>query len=168
MTKVVMIVAAEGFRDEELFDTQAVLENNGVDVDTASVGVKEAKGKLGGVAKVDLEVAAVDAKDYDGIVFVSGPGCTMYFEDPTAHELANEFFTSGKVVASICMAGSILANSDILVGRKATAYSSEKQNLIDRGAEFTGDSVTVDGNIITGNGPDAAKEFGEKIVEALK
>jgi protease I len=36
-----------------------------------------------------------------------------------------------------------------------------------KGAKYTGKSVEVDGNIITGNGPDAAREFGRAIAKAL-
>ena len=167
MTKVVMVIAPHEFRDEELFETKEVLESKNIKVDIASVGVKEAKGKLGGKAKVNLEVSAIHPNEYDGIVFVGGAGAKIYFEDFTVQELAIEFYTKGKVVAAICIAPSILANADLLVGIKATSFESERENLVDKGAEYTGEDVTVDGSIITANGPDAAEEFGEKIAESL-
>ena len=42
------------------------------------------------------------------------------------------------------------------------------ENIKNEGAIYTGNSVEVDGKIVTGNGPTAAKEFGEKIAELLK
>jgi protease I len=35
------------------------------------------------------------------------------------------------------------------------------------GADYTGESVTQDGRIITANGPEAAREFGKTIVNNL-
>ena len=40
--------------------------------------------------------------------------------------------------------------------------------LISKGANYTGEQVTRDGNIITGNGPEAAKNFGKALVDALE
>ena len=39
--------------------------------------------------------------------------------------------------------------------------------LKDNGTIYQDEDVVVDGKIITGNGPAAAKEFGQAIVEAL-
>jgi protease I len=36
-----------------------------------------------------------------------------------------------------------------------------------KGAKYTGKSVEVDGNVITANGPTAAREFGRAIAKAL-
>ena len=73
-----------------------------------------------------------------------------------------------KIIAAICIAPVTLANAGILNGKKATVFPSGKNDLIRNGAKYTGDSVTVDGNIITANGPMAAEAFGKKIVEMLK
>ena len=40
-------------------------------------------------------------------------------------------------------------------------------NLADAGAEYVKKSVVVDGNLITADGPEAAKEFGEQIAYLL-
>ena len=43
----------------------------------------------------------------------------------------------------------------------------EQNNLESKGATYTGDLVTQDGNIITGKGPEAAEKFGNTIAQAL-
>jgi protease I len=58
-------------------------------------------------------------------------------------------------------------NAGILNGKKATSFPSERDNINAVGT-YTGNAVEVDGKIITGNGPQAAKEFGKKIAESLK
>lgn len=164
---VLMIIAPENFRDEELFDTKSVLEAAGAAVTIASKGVSEAKGALGGKASVDKDIEDVNVADYDAVVFVGGPGAAVYFDDETVLSIAKASAEQGKVTAAICIAPSILANAGVLDGRKATCFSSEKGNLEEKGADYTGDDVTVDGLIITANGPRAAKKFGQEIAKAL-
>jgi len=40
--------------------------------------------------------------------------------------------------------------------------------LVEKGAFYTGREVEVDGKIIIGNGPEAARDFGNKVLEAIK
>jgi protease I len=92
----------------------------------------------------------------------------MYLDDPIANKIIREFNESGKIVAAICFAPLILAHAGILNGKKATMWSGGKDDLEAHSAVYMGGAVEVDDNIITGSGPSAAKEFGEKIVEVLK
>jgi len=167
MAKAIIIVAPIDFRDEELFETRKALEKRGIKVEVASVGVKEAKGFLGGKTKVDKDVLVVYAKDYDAVIFVGGKGCEIYYDDFVALDLAKEAYNMGKVVAAICAAPTILANADLLIGRKATSYPSQKEHLEDSGCEFVHEPVVVDGSIITANGPEAAEDFGNAVADAI-
>lgn len=165
--KILMIIAPDGFRDEEFLEPKAVFENSGAEVTVASKGVKTAKGKLGATADVDIDIAEADANNYDAIVFIGGPGASVYFDDSAALKLAKDSYTLGKVTAAICIAPSILANAGVLEGHKATCFESESGNVNAKSAGYTGDPVTVDGKIVTGNGPAAAKRFGQEIVKLL-
>ncbi|MBN2111696.1 DJ-1/PfpI family protein [Candidatus Woesearchaeota archaeon] len=164
---VLMIIAAEGFRDEEFLEPKAVFEKSGLSVTVSSKGVDTAKGALGAEAKIDKDITAVTVNEYDAVVFIGGPGAAAYFEDELALGIAKEAYEQGKVVAAICIAPSILANAGILSGKRATCFSSESSNLEAQGAEYTGAEVEADGHIITANGPAAAKKFGERIVKAI-
>jgi len=165
--KVLMVVAPQNFRDEEYQKPRQVLEQAGFEVEVASKGVSEAGGMFGAKATVDKDISQVNVDDYSGVVFVGGTGAAVYFEDETALTLAKTAFEKGKVVGAICIAPSILANAGILTGKKATAFSSEQANLTAKGAQYTAEAVTVEGKIITANGPQAAQEFGEKLFEVL-
>lgn len=161
-----MIIAPENFRDEELLDTKAALEARDVKVDVAST-VNESTGMLGARAKVDLNINSVSVDDYDAVIFVGGTGSSIYFNDEKALAIAKESYEKGKVTAAICIAPSILANAGILENKKATAYQSEASNLESKGATYTGSSVEQDGKIITANGPQSARAFGEAISNSL-
>ena len=165
--KVLMIIAPQNFRDEELLEPKAVLEKYGIQVEIASKGFKKANGKLGAIVNVDIDYTQVNLENYQAIVFVGGPGSSIYFNDPISHKLITNAVVQNKVVAAICIAPSILANAGILQNRKATSFPSEQENLKNKGAIYTGENVTIDNKIITANGPHAATEFGEKIAELL-
>lgn len=166
MKKALMIIAPENFRDEELLDTKAVLEDHGTEVDIAST-VSESKGMLGATVKVDLNIDSVSIDNYDAVIFVGGTGSSIYFNDEKALSIARQAFDKGKITAAICIAPSILANAGVLKGKKATSYVSEASNLEEKGATYTNSAVEQDGKIITANGPQSAKAFGEAISNNL-
>jgi len=162
-----MIIAPRNFRDEELFHTKEELESSGISVTIASTTTDTATGMLGGTAKPDMTINDVNVDDYDAIVFVGGTGSSIYFNNPKAHEIARSAIEKGKLVGAICIAPSTLANAGLLNGKKATSYPSEENNLISKGADYTGNPVEKDGNIITATGPSAAREFGRMIAKSL-
>ena len=168
MKKAVFVTAAEIFRDEEYFHPKEILEKAGIEVITASVKIGELKGKLGGKAISDMLIADIKTEDFDALVFIGGGGASVFFDNQSALNLVREFYDEGKIVASICIAGITLANAGILKGKKATVYIDGKDELIKGGAIFTGKPLEIDGNIITANGPDAAKNFGNALLEGIK
>ena len=165
--RVVMIIAPEGFRDEELIEPQGILYDRGAEVKVASKSLETAKGMLGVQVKPDLLVSDIKAEDWDAIILVGGGGSSVYWDDSLLHSMLNEAVKQNKIVGAICIAPVTLANAGILAGKKATVYSSETQKLVDKGAECTGKDVERDGNVITASGPPAAKRFGEALAEAL-
>ena len=166
--RVLFVVAPQNFRDEEYQKPRQVLEEAGWQIEVASKGINEAVGMFGAKAKIDKDISQLNVDDYSGVVFVGGTGAAVYFDDPNALALAKTAFEKGKVVGAICIAPSILANAGLLSGKKATAFSSEEENLTAKGAQYTGEPVTVDGKIVTANGPGAAEEFGRRIADKLK
>ncbi|MGC8977048.1 MAG: DJ-1/PfpI/YhbO family deglycase/protease [Candidatus Ratteibacteria bacterium] len=166
--KVLMVIAFENFRDEELQTPKEIFEKNGIKVDIASNKKGTAKGMLGLKVNVELKIDEVEEKEYDGIIFVGGIGSQSLFNNTYAINLAKNFYKNKKVVGAICLAPGILANSGILKGKKATCYPSASDILKKNGAIYTGKEVEVDGNIVTGSGPEAAEKFATEILKLLK
>ena len=165
--KALMVIAFEGFRDEEYAEPKQVLEKAGIEVTTASSKVGVARGKLGMSAKVDITLKEVNVPEQDAVIFVGGPGSYDYFDDPVAQGIAREAAKQGKVLAAICAAASILANAGLLKGVKATCFAGEADNLKDKGAKYSPSGLEVDGKVITADGPAHAKKFGQAIAKAL-
>ncbi len=165
--KVLMVIAPDNFRDEEFFETRDVLKDAGIEVTVVNSTGQPSKSMFGRIVTPDKNFYEIDSKDFDAIVFVGGTGAAAYFDNKRAITLAKEFYESGKLVAAICIAPTILVNAGILDGKKATAFPSEREKINAVGT-YTGNNVEVDGKIITASGPQAAREFGRKIVDALK
>lgn len=165
--KILMVLAMRDFRDEEYKEPKDILQSSGFQIDLASSSHGDAVGMLGSRVHITNSLGEVNPLDYEAIVFVGGIGAAEFFHDSQALFLAREAFNADKVVAAICIAPSILANAGILKGKRATSFSSQENNLKEKGALFSGKSVEVDGKIITASGPEVASEFGHKIVEAL-
>ena len=165
--KAVLIIAKEIFRDEELFDTQAALEEAGVATTVASSVVGECKGKLGAIAESTMLIDDISADDYDAVIFVGGGGAMEYYDSKVALDLAEAAYNTGKVIAAICIAPRILANAGLLNNKTATCYKSEGDAIKRLGARYTGNDVEQDGMIVTANGPHAAGEFGRTIANLI-
>jgi len=165
--RILMVIAKQGYRDEEYEDPKIVFEGHGFKVTTASQSKGECIGKLGGHAWADTAIHEVNPHDYNAIVFVGGPGCAQLLHDHEVLLLAKEAYQYDKVVAAICMAPSILANAGLLEGKRVTSFSGEKENLEKNGATFTGNPVEIDGKIITATGPEAVSDFAEAVSRAI-
>lgn len=165
--KVCFVIAAQQFRDEEFAQPKAALEKAGAKVTVASSSLNTAKGMLGMETKPEVLFTQVKAADFDAVVFIGGGGATEYWTNPKAHALAKEAVAAGKILGAICFGPVTLANAGLLKGKRCTVYSSEVGQVRAQGGNCTGKEVERDGLIITGNGPTAAKAFGEALVTAL-
>lgn len=169
--KAILIVAPVWYQDTEYLNTKAELEKAGIEVITAAKKAGICQGKLGGTTQATISLDDINVEDYDAIVFIGGSGAVRYQEDVQAHLTAQEAITEHKVLAAICIAPTILAKAGVLEGKKATVWNEDglqDKFLEHEGAICTGESVTIDGKIITANGPQAATAFGKAIVKALK
>ncbi|HLD32506.1 MAG TPA: DJ-1/PfpI family protein [Candidatus Peribacteraceae bacterium] len=171
MSKALVIIAQEGYQDRELEGTRNGLLSAGFDIVLASGETGDCRGKFGGTERAALALRDAEVGDYDRVVFIGGPGAISLASDPDALRLAQETVRAGKPLGAICIAPTILAKAHVLEGRRATVWDSagEQAGILEQyGAEYTGEPVTVDGIVVTANGPDAAEEFGKTIASIRK
>lgn len=168
--KVVMIIAPEEFRDEELLTPQKELVEAGATVKVASTRAGEAQGMLGAKVTPDLVVNNLRADDVDAAVIVGGMGSPEHlWDDRTLHTLVRNLHSQGKVVAAICLSGAALAKAGILQGRHATVWPMPEslKALKDGKANYVKEHVVQDGRIITADGPEAAHDFAQALIKEL-
>jgi len=167
---ILLVIAPDGFRDEEYAEPRAVFEEAGYPVVVASLSLDVATGMLGMEVQPDILLAEARAVDYEAVVFIGGSGAQVYWDDPQAHRVAREAAARGKVVAAICIAPVTLARAGVLEGKAATVF--DPGNLCGEleagGALCTGAPVQRDGLVVTANSPQVAVEFAETILQALR
>lgn len=168
---ILMVIAHQNFRDEELLKPKAVFEKAGAKVTIASTATTPAKGMLGATQTPNMLINDVNVNNYDAVIFVGGGGSEAYYKNATALNIAKSAAAApNKILGAICIAPGILATAGVLRNKKATIWAGDNKyvNVLKTGgASYTGESVTKDGNIITANGPEAAQKFGEEIIRAL-
>ena len=166
MKRVLIWVAQCGFRDEELFEPVEVLRQAGIDVDVVSHESGKASSKAGvTIAVGSLRFVAVS--DYDAFLLVGGPGTIPYLDDGLLHTTIRAARDGCSLVGAICYSPNILARAGILTGRSACVWQPPGV-LPGCGCTCVEGPVHVDGNIITADGPLAAREWGEAIRDALR
>jgi protease I len=167
MSKALVIIAPVGYQDKELEGTLMGLVDAGFEITIASTEVGECTGKLGGTTEATVALRDIVAPDYDRVAFIGGPGAHAMVGNIDAHRVAREAVDMHIPLGAICVAPTILAAAGLLRGRKATVWDDGQGTQIEMirkgGATYTGEPVTIDGFVITANGPDAAEEFGEKL-----
>jgi len=166
MPSVLLIIANVDFQDHEYEGTRKGLESAGYDITVASTEVGTCTGKYGATQEATVVLKDVDVSRYDKVAFIGGPGAAVLMDNTDAHRIARETIEQGKKLGAICIAPTILARAGVLKGKRATVWDSGGEQaavLTEEGAEYTGEDVTVDGDIVTANGPPAAEEFGETL-----
>lgn len=169
--KLLLAIAPERFRDEELEVPKRTFEEAGIGVDIASTTTGTCTGMLGGTAEATMTFDDVDPGDYAGIVIVGGAGSEEHLWGcERLVTLVREFFEQGKIVAAICIAPVVLARAGILAGRQATVYPSPgvEEELKKAGANLLAIPVVADMQIVTANGPTAAAAFADTIITKLE
>lgn len=175
MAKIVMIVAPEGYKDEELEVPKKHFEGNGHDVTVASTKRGTCTGAGGGTVEATITLGEVNVDDYDVVIFTGGPGTPIIRKEAKAMDIAKQAVEKGKVVAAICWACTTIAKAGILEGKKSTVwlgndaeYGMTTDKVLEKfGATFEKKGVVVDGKIVTADGPAHAKQFAEEIEKLL-
>ncbi|HOL61996.1 MAG TPA: DJ-1/PfpI family protein [Elusimicrobiales bacterium] len=167
MKKVAMFIAFKGFRDEEYAEPKRIMEKSGLKVETISTSKGKAVGKIKITADVDKTVDEINPEDYEILALVGGPGAFAELDNEKVRKIFSDFYSKSKPIAAICISPVILAHAGLLKGKKATVWPDGKDELVKNGAIYTANSIEIDSNIITANGPLAAKEYGEAILKLI-
>ncbi len=169
--KIAYLVAFRDFKDEEYFTPVKILKEAGIKVETYSDKKGLAVGESGGEVMVK-NIDELNVSQKDALVLAGGPGALKHLNNERVHGLLQKAEKEKKIIAAICISPLILAESGVLKDKKATVWTSDlnkkpKKQLEKRGAEFISKPVVKDERIVTANGPQAAKQFGKKILDSL-
>jgi len=165
----ILIIACDGFEESELFDPRQTLLDKGAKVTLASLETDEIQGekgdKPGRKIKPDLTVAEVEMADYDGLLL---PGGTRNPDklrmDTKTVSLIRGFAESGKPLGAICHAPWLLAEADVIDGKRVTSWPSIRTDIRNAGGNVVDEEAVIDGNIVTSRNPDDIPAFTKAFI----
>lgn len=161
-----LLFLAPGFEEIEALGIVDTLRRAGVVVVITGLQKGSIVGAHGINVMPDSAMDAITIEDFDAVILPGGnPGYVNLGKDQRVLDFATRAFETGKIVAAICAAPSVLAKEGILKGKKATIYPGKEADLT--GAEHVNERVVVDGTVVTSQGPGTAIEFGIKLIELL-
>src|ERR687884_1242228 len=115
---------------------------------------------------VDAVVSSADPDDYAALVLPGGViNGDFVRADADAVAFVKAFFDAGKPVAAICHAPWVLAEADVVRGRRLTSWPSLQTDLRNAGANWVDEELVVDGNLVTSRNPDDLDAFTAAMVE---
>lgn len=172
----VAFLATDGVEQVELTGPRTTAEEAGATVHLVSIG-EQVQGfnhlDKADVFAADVSVSKADPDDYDALVLpggVANPDALRMDDDAVAFIRA--FASQGKLVAAICHAPWLLAEAELVRGRKVTSWPSLRTDLRNAGAFWVDEQVVVDTDdggrtLITSRNPDDIPAFSEAIVSHL-
>jgi protease I len=167
--KRIAVLATDGVEQVELDQPWQALVDAGaqprlIGLETGTITAYDHIDK-GEKKTVDLAVADADPASFDALVLPGGViNGDFVRADAGAVAFVTAFFDAGKPVAAICHAPWVLAEADVVRGRRMTSWPSLQTDLRNAGAEWVDEEVVVDGNLTTSRKPDDLPAFGRTIV----
>ena len=168
--KRIAVLATDGVEQVELDEPWQALVDAGaqpslVGLETGTITAYDHIDK-GEEKTVDVAVADADPSSFDALVLPGGViNGDFVRADAGAVAFVKAFFDAGKPVAAICHAPWVLAEADVVRGRRMTSWPSLQTDLRNAGATWVDEEVVVDGNLTTSRKPDDLPAFGKTIVE---
>lgn len=164
----VLVPLAQGCEELEAVTLIDLLRRAQITVITAGLSKEVITASRGTRLLADMTLDEAIKQDYDLIALPGGqPGANNLNADSRIRELLQRTARNGGYVAAICAAPKVLANADLLVGKRATCYPGSMSPQELRGVVQSNDPVVHDGNVITSKGPGTAMDFTLYLIELL-
>jgi 4-methyl-5(b-hydroxyethyl)-thiazole monophosphate biosynthesis len=167
LRKKVLVPIADGSEELEAIGIVDTLRRAGAEVTVASVDELQITASRGTKLTADLLIDACREKKYELIALPGGlPGAEHLRDNAILTELLREQAATNRYYAAICASPVVvLQHHGLLQGKSATAHPSILANLAPESLKH--ESVVVDGNCITSQGPGTVLEFSLKLIELL-
>jgi serine/threonine protein kinase len=178
--KLLMVLSSRDFFFPDYHTVQTQLVRYGFTCHVASSTLEECQPQppaspLSRPVEPELLVSEAVAADYDVIYFAGGRGCEEYVGQGAhaaeARRLIEDALAAKRTVAAMGIGVVILAEADVLRGRKAACFpwgqvpGSYSRRIQARGVVCADDGVVDDGLFLTGAGPEHQVSFIEALVK---
>ncbi len=163
-----LMISADNFEDTELLVPYYRFQEEGIEVDVASMRKGSIKGKHGYEVTVMKTLDDVDPNEYDILVLPGGKAPEAIRHQQKAVEIARHFFQKNKPVSAICHGPQTLITAGLLRGRRATCYRTVAEEMKRAGAIYEDSEVVIDGNLVTSRRPSDLPAFLRETMKKLK
>jgi 4-methyl-5(b-hydroxyethyl)-thiazole monophosphate biosynthesis len=165
MKKRVLCLLFPGFEEIEIVAPVDLLRRAGVEVIVASLtGEKLVTGRCNITLQADVALDDVTNQEFDLLLIPGGPGIKEVRADGRVAKLAQATARSGKPVAAICAAPTVLKDAGLLAGKRFTSHAGVLPELPE---SLVQERVVEDGGLITSRGAATAVDFGLALVRRL-
>jgi protease I len=165
----ILMIATDGFEDNELMEPRRILIDRGADVTLASLDRKEIKGDKEARITPDAVIDEVEEGDFDALVL---PGGTKNPDKLRMNErvvaTVRAFVDAGKPVAAICHGPWLLVEADVVRGRTVTGWPSIRTDLRNAGGKVVDQEAVTDGNIVTSRKPEDIPAFTDALIALVE
>lgn len=164
----ILVPIMEGFEEIELVSIVDTLRRAEINVILArdSNNNEIISGAHNICIKSESTISQVDVNDIDGISLAGGyNGMLNLANNDTIINIIQVLNSQNKLISAICASPIVLSKAGVLKN-KYTCYPG-CENQINSEAKYTKESICIDDNIITANGPANAVLFGLEIIKKL-
>ncbi|GHB01186.1 protease [Algimonas arctica] len=168
--KKLLIIAADGFQQEEFFEPLEYMRNQGATVHVASMKKEPIKADSEEQREYtpELTFAEINVADYEGLIIPGGlknPDTLRQQDD--AVQLVRDFAEQGKTIGAICHGPWLLIEADLIQGRELTSFPSLKTDIRNAGGRWTDGETVTDNGFVTSRKPSDIPAFNRKLVEEI-
>ena len=162
-----LIFLAPGYEEVEMLTVVDMLRRAGIEINMVSItDTLEVTSSHNVTIKADQLFADADFDSASMLILPGGmPGTNNLLAYTPLTDKLVEFNNSGRFIAAVCAAPSVLGALGILNGKNATCYPGFEEKLT--GASFLKQPVVRDGNVITSRGMGTCIDFAGEIITAL-
>ncbi len=157
--KRVLLLLEDFVEESEFLYPLFRFKEEGFDVVVAAPELKECKGKNCMKFKPDTTIDNVSSDDFSIVYIPGGYAPDRLRRNKKILSFIKEMYEKGKIVATICHGPWVLISSGIIKGKTVTGYHAIKDDIINAGANYTGNSYEKDGNIFTARDPNSMPEY---------
>lgn len=163
--RTALVIIFTGVEEVEAVTAIDLLRRAGITVTVASLGPeRRVVGRTSITLEAEIDLTGALARQYDAVVLPGGPGVKHLRATPAVIELVERQAASGRLVAAICAAPTVLKDAGVLLGRQHTGHPSVEPELPEM---IISEAVVRDGNVITSRGAGTAIPFAFAIIRAL-
>lgn len=164
----VLIITADNTEDMEFFYPYYRLNEEGYDVDVATIDGKSFKAKKGYEFKQTSKLKDLRPEEYALIYIPGGKAPSALRDDKHVLEFVQQFARTGRPIAAICHGPQVLVTADLVRGKKLAGYPGIKEEIEKAGGQFSDEALAIDGQFITSRLPGDLPRHLSGVMQALQ